>query len=118
MAHIDPIKMSWEDLLLLREKYNAEKENIDAALSVISHECLERLQQEKVNGKVVGNYSISKSTRYGFDTTLAEAQELGATKLVVDASALKAIHLGGKVTVPGVKKTEYVMIREVVRSSE
>ena len=110
-------ELAWEELLDRREVVNELKENLEAELKVLSEEFLLRLQEEKVNGKIVNNWAISKATRYGFDTTLEQAQELGAVKTVVDSAALKALHTKG-ILVPGVKKTEYVMVREVVKNNE
>jgi threonine dehydrogenase-like Zn-dependent dehydrogenase len=111
-----PHDMSWEELLSQREHLNHIVEEYEAGLKVLSDEFLFRLNEQKINGTVVGNYSISKSVRYGFDTTFDEAKELGAIKPTIDQAALKALHLGGKVSVPGVRKTEFVTVREVVKN--
>lgn len=105
-------EITWEELLQYREKMSVAKEAMEAALKVISDECLERLNKEKLNGKLVGNFTVTKISKMSFDTSLESAQELGATKMVVDQGALKKLFLEG-IPVPGVKKTEYVMIKEV-----
>lgn len=108
-------KMSWENLLARREAVIQVLENLEAEKQILSDEFLARLQEEKISGKVIGNWSISKATRYGFDTTLEQAQELGAVKTVVDQMALKKLFQKG-IDIPGAKKTEYCMVREVTKS--
>ena len=112
-----PENISWEDLLELREKVMMQKEELEATVKVLSEEFLHRLAEEKLSGKVVGNYSISKAVRYGFETTLEQATELGATKTVVDPTALKKLMQKG-IIIPGVKKTEYCMVRTVEKNTE
>lgn len=107
--------LTWGELLARREILTASIEELEAEKKVLSDEFLFRLQEEKTNGKVVGNWSISKATRYSFETTMAEARELGAVKETIDASVLKQQHLKG-IKVPGVKKIEYAIVREVVKA--
>lgn len=114
---IAPAQVSYEELLKTREELMAKKEELEAALSVISDELLFRLTEEKISGKIVGNYSITKATRVSFDVSLETAQALGATKEVIDQAVLKK-QLAAGVDVPGMKKTEYIMVREVVKGGE
>lgn len=108
---------TWDDLLLAREKAVIVKEEMEASLAVISEEMLHRLAEEKINGKIVGGWSISKATRYSFDTDLKTAKEYGATKEVIDNSKLKELHLKG-IEIPGTKKSEYVMVKEIKKSED
>lgn len=112
-------EMTWEELLIRREALNGVIENLEAEKKILSDEFLYRLNEEKISGKVVGNWSISKSTRYSFDTTVDQAKELGAAeqKWVIDTATLKQLVQKGT-QVPGTKKIEYVNVREVVKSTE
>lgn len=113
----NPTEMTWQQLLDMREKANIAKEEIEAGLSVVNEELLERLKKEKINGKVVGNWGISKATRYSFETTLEEAEALGAVKQTVDQAKLKKLISSG-IKIPGTKVSEYVMVRQVEKKMD
>jgi|GEM_PF-3384298 len=107
-----PINMSIEEILIVREQLVSKKEELEAGISVLGGELLERLKKEKVNGMVVSNYSISKVNRVSFTTSVSEAKELGATTETIDTKMLKILFNKG-VDVPGVKISEYVSVREI-----
>lgn len=65
------------------------------------------------DGEIIGDYSVTKRTRISFgSTTIKQARDLGAIKEGKDTKALRRLHDGG-VEVPGVKVTNYIMVREV-----
>jgi hypothetical protein len=117
-GQIDLSQSTWEELLKLREKLSFALENAEAGLKEISAIMLEMLQKEKINGKIVGDWSISKATRLSFTTPIEKAQELGAVKTSIDQAKLKALFQKGIVPVEDMKKTEYVLVREVVKNTE
>lgn len=108
---------TWEQLLEYREKFVTQQEEIEAGLDVLKKEMLIRLQEENVNGKVVGNYAITKATRVSFKTPIDEAEALGAIKKTVDTAALKKLYNDG-IQISGVEKTEYVTVREVEKKND
>lgn len=114
---LDLSQYDWESLLAYREKLNAQKEEAEAGLSVINSELLVKLKEEKINGKVVGDWSISKATRITYDISLPEAEQYGAVKRSVDQTILKQLAKSG-VEIPNEKKTEYVLVKEVVKNNE
>lgn len=113
-----PSEMTFEEIIEFREKLNTQKEEIEAALSVLSDEIINRFKIEKVNGMVVGNIAITKVSRTVFEVTLEQAKDLGAIimKEVVDNDALKKLHALG-VKVP-FRITEYVTIKEIKNGNE
>lgn len=108
-------EFSWEDLLLQREKINLQLEQLEAAQKILSGEMLDRLNLEKISGKVVESWSISKATRISFDLSVEDARAYGAIKETVDQSVLKKLKNSG-VEIPNEKRTEYVLVREVAKS--
>lgn len=112
---LDLSQYGWEELLAYREKLNAQKEEAEAGLSVINTELLAKLKEEKINGKVVGDFSISKATRITYDISLPEAEQYGAVKRSVDQTILKQLAKSG-VEIPNEKRTEYVLVKEVNKS--
>lgn len=107
-----PEEMTYEELLEMRDQANHAIEQIQAGMKVVNDELMIRLANEGLSGKIIGNWGISKATRYSFETTLEEAKELGATKEAVDTTKLKKLLTAG-VAIPGVKKSEYILVREV-----
>lgn len=107
-----PSEMTYEKLLEMRFQANTTMEELEAAIKVVNEELLIRLRAEKSSGKVVGNWAISKVVRYSFDTSLDDARALGAIKESVDSSKLKILTQKG-IKIPGTKRSEYVLVREV-----
>jgi hypothetical protein len=107
-----PAEMTYEEILEQRENANHIMEQIKASVDVLNEELKLRLTEEKISGKVVGNWAISKATRVSFDIPLEEAEALGATKMVVDQTKLKSMLKKG-VAIPGIKKSEYIIVRAV-----
>src|SRR5438128_2731736 len=111
---LDLSQYSWDSLLAYREKLNADKEEAEAALKVINDELLIKLAEEKLSGKIVGQWSISKATRISFDISIPEARVFGAVKETIDQAVLKKLKAKG-IEIPNEKRTEYVLVREVAR---
>ena len=110
-------ELTWDELLVKREALLQFIENLEAAKAALSEEFMARLQQEKISGKVVGNWSISKATRITFKLTVDQAREFGAVKESVDQTVLKNAYFNGA-QVPGMQKTEYPIVREVEKKNE
>ena len=89
-------------------------EEIEASMTVIKDEMVNRLDAENVKGKIVGDYSVSKVTRLNFRPTIDQARELAATKTVesIDTQALKRLHDSG-VEIPNTTTTTFVMVKAV-----
>jgi len=107
-----PADMKYEDILDMLSRANNALEQVEAYISVLKDELRIRLDEEQLSGKAVGNWGISKATRLSFKTTLEEAQALAATKEVPDPAKLKKLLAAG-VAVPGVSKSEYIMVRQI-----
>ena len=108
----DLLNLSKEDLIEKLQEFNLENEQVMASMVMIRSEILDRLEEEKKDGELIGEYSVTKAKRVTFKTSLEEAEELGAVKKAVDTSALRKIHnKGGKV--PGVKITVYLSVRRL-----
>lgn len=111
-------ELTWEQLMNRRETTEAVLDNLKAEMQVISDECLYRLQEEKTNGKIVGDYTISKKKDYSFsDTPLEWAKEMGAVSETKDRTKLRALYEKG-IQVPGAKFSEGVMIRRINKEKE
>lgn len=104
-----------EGLLEQREKLVHMRDEIDASLKVISEELVIYLDEQKLKGTIIGDWTVSKATRLSFKTPLDWASQHGATKLAVDNSKLKALYQKG-VEVPEVNITNYVLIKQVDKS--
>ena len=83
-----------------------------ASMVMIRTEILARLEEEKIDGCLVGEYSVTKATRINFKTTLEQAGELGAVKQAVDTEALRKLHNKG-IKVPGTSITIYLSVRRI-----
>ncbi len=94
-------------------------EDLTASLSVIKDEMIARLDAESVKGKIVGDYSVTKVTRFNFRPTIEQARELAATKTVeqIDSQALKRLHDQG-VEIPNTTTTSFVMVKPVEKPGE
>lgn len=111
-------EVSYEELLTKRERLSHTKEEIEAALSEISFILLDRLNEEKVHGKIIGEWSLSKATRYSFTTPLDKAKEIGAIKETIDQTKLKAAFQKGIIPESEVKRTEYLLVRLIEKNTE
>ena len=113
----DLIKLSKEKLIDKLQAFNLEEEQIMASMVMIRTEILARLEEEKVDGCLVGEYSVTKASRINFKTTLEQAQELGAIKQAVDTDVLRKLHNKG-IKVPGTSITIYLSVRRISQDEQ
>lgn len=106
------LTLSKQKLIDELDRLNTYQEEIVASLVMIRQELLDRLEEEKKDGELIGEFSVTKAKRVNFKTTLEQAQELGAIKQAVDTSALRKLYNKG-IKVPGVSITTYLSIRRV-----
>jgi hypothetical protein len=110
---------TWEELLDYRNKILQEQENLEAAISVIKDEVIQRLDAEKIEGKVVGDQAISIRKNYTCEKDVAES--LGAITVItqkrIDVKLLKELHFKG-VEIPGLVITKTPIITQVKSSKE
>lgn len=112
-----PADMTNEELLVEREKADLMIEQLEAAKAMYSEELMDRLNADKATGIVVGDKSVTIVKRYSFKTPISYAQELGATKLVIDSEKLKALVLKG-ISVPETKISKYILVKTIKGDSE
>ena len=103
-----PADMTYEELIEARENAAYKVEHAQAEMTVFNQELLERLKTEKLSGKVVGDYALSRCSRLSFQVDLKMAEELGATKPTIDQAKLKALYQKG-IELP-VTKSEYIRV--------
>jgi len=108
----DLIKLSKEKLIDKLQEFNLQEEQVMASMVMIRTEILARLEEEKIDGCLVGEYSVTKAKRVSFKTSLEEAQELGAIKQAVDINTLRKLHNKG-IKVPGTSITIYLSVRRI-----
>lgn len=111
------ITMTKEELVNNLAQLNIEEEQLMANMVEIRNELLRRLEEENKDGEVVGEYTISKTKRVSFKTTIEQAQELGAVKPAVDTQMLKKMHDKG-IEVPGTSVTVYLSMRRLNKKEE
>lgn len=105
-------KLSKERLVQILENNNIASDQLMAEMVIIREEILHRLEEEKKDGELIGEYSVTKAKRINFKTSLEEAEEFGAVKKAVDTAVLKKLHDKG-VKVPGVNITIYLSVRRL-----
>lgn len=109
-------ELSWEELMEFRAKIIQEQENLEAAVSVIKDEMVARLEEEGMDGKIVGDKTISIRTSYTTDKETA--RELGAIKTVtserIDVAMIKALYFK-KVEIPNLQIIKSPAVLDVIR---
>jgi len=108
----DLLKLSKESLIQELETYNILNEDNMTCMVMIREELLHRLEEEKKDGELIGEYSVTKASRINFKTTLEQAKEFGAVKEAVDTTALRRLHQKG-IKVPGTEITVYLSVRRL-----
>lgn len=118
MTQTQIIEQGFDQLLDSYLKALQQQEELEAAISVIKDEMITRLDAEKVKGKVVGGYSVTKVTRVNFRPTIEQARELAATKIVesLDTAALKRLHDEG-VEIPNTSVTTFVSVKPLEKKA-
>ena len=108
----DLIKLSKEKLIDKLQEFNLQEEQVMASMVMIRTEILARLEEEKIDGCLVGEYSVTKAKRVSFKTSLEEAQNYGAIKSVIDTDILRKLYNKG-VKIPGVNIVYYLSVRRL-----
>jgi hypothetical protein len=108
----DLLKLSKEKLVDKLQEFNLQEEQVMASMVMIRTEILARLEEEKKDGEIIGEYSVTKAKRINFKTSLEEAQELGAIKQAIDTSILRKLYNKG-IKVPGTEITSYLSVRRL-----
>lgn len=111
------LTLSKEDLIKKLEEFNIANEEVMANLVMIREELMARLDDEKKDGELIGDYSVSKTKRVTFKTSVEQAEELGAVKKAVDTTKLKKLHDKG-IEVPGTNITVYLSIRKLPQKED
>lgn len=114
---IDLTEVTNEELLELKERLETQREEIMGGLLEIRSLLLERLQKEKLDSKVVGDYILTQYKQVNFTATrLEQAKELSAvkevTKIMKDTTKLRKLFDAG-VKVPGVSKEVRIRIAKI-----
>ncbi len=125
MSNLKPIKadvapevaiseLTWDQLLARREAVIALQEELEAELSVVKDEIVARLDEEKINGKIVGDKNISVRTVYSTDKETAK--ELGAitvsTSERVNTTIIKELFQKG-IEIKNLQITKTPLVTEV-----
>ena len=108
----DVLNFSKEKLINKLEELNIANEDTMASMVMIRTEIMARLDEEKKDGELIGDYSVSKSKRVTFKTSIEQAEELGAIKKAVDTTKLKKLHDKG-VEIPGTNITVFLSVRKL-----
>lgn len=108
----DILTLSKEELINKLEQFNLQEEEVMASMVMIREELLHRLEKSKKDGELIGEYSVTRAKRVNFETTLEQAEELGAIKQAVDSAILRKLHNKG-IKVPGVKETFFLSVRRL-----
>lgn len=108
---------SKEELINKLDELNIANEDLMASMVMIRTEIMARLDDEKKDGELIGDYSVSKTKRVTFKTSVEQAEELGAVKKAVDTTKLKKLYDKG-VEVPGTNITVYLSIRKIIKNEK
>jgi hypothetical protein len=110
----DLLTLSKEKLVDKLQELNLQEEQTMASMVMIREELLHRLEEEKKDGEIIGEYSVTKAKRVNFKTSIEQAQELGAIKQAVDTGVLRKLYNKG-IKVPGVEITTYLSVRRLAQ---
>ncbi len=115
----DLLTLSKEKLIDKLQALNLQEEQRMASMVMIREEILARFKEEKINGEVIGEFSVTKSQRITFKTTIEEAGELGAVIQApkINTKTLRQLHDSGA-KVPGVQKKIYLSVRRLSQSEQ
>lgn len=111
--------MTEEDLIVRFDNIGYQEEELGAEKAIIRQELAARLKGQKLDSKIVGEYSLTLYSATRFKTTVAQARDLGATvtEEKVDLTALKKLYKAGA-KVPGVETSESLRIGKVKEKEE
>ena len=110
----DLLDLSKEELVNKLQEFNLQEEQVMASMVMIREELLNRLEDDKKDGELVGEFSITKAKRVSFKTTIEQAQEFGAVKQAVDSGVLRKLYNKG-IKIPGVEITTYLSVRRLAQ---
>lgn len=112
-------ELTWDQLLTRREAVITLQEELEAELSVIKDEIVSRLDEEKINGKIVGDKNISVRTVYSTDKETAK--ELGAitvsTSERVNTTIIKELFQKG-IEIKNLQITKTPLVTEVKKEEK
>lgn len=111
------LTLSKEELISKLEELNIANEDIMASMVMIRSEIMARLDEENKDGELIGDYSVSKTKRVTFKTSVEQAEELGAVKKAVDSTKLKKLYDKG-IEVPGTNVTVFLSIRKMTKNEQ
>jgi len=107
-----PAEMTDEELVERHEVLKFQLEELDAEAKIIREEFGDRLANEHLDAKIVGDFNVGKTTMVRFsDTPLEVAKEYGATKEVIDEPMLRKLYKAGT-PIEGAKEITYVKITQ------
>lgn len=109
---VPPSEMSDEELVSEMEHVNTLIEQLQAGVMIFKEELQNRLEADKVNGRIIGNKTVTIVSRVSFATTLEQAREFNAIAEAVDTKMLKKMHDNG-VPIPGVKVSRFLSVRDI-----
>lgn len=101
-----------EKLIEKLEELNITNEEVMANMVMIREEMLHRLDEEKKDGEIIGEFSVTKTKRVTFKTSIEQAEELGAVKKAVDTTKLKKLYDKG-IKIPETNITVYLSVRRL-----
>jgi len=106
-----PAEMTDEELVERHEELRFMLEELDAEAKIIREEFGDRLDNEHIDGKLVGDYNVSRKKMTTFpDFPIEKAREFGAIKEAIDTTLLRKIN---KTTpIEGAKEVSYVTISQ------
>ena len=110
-------KDSKEVLIAMLQKFNDVYDEMMANMVMIREELLHRLEEEKIDGCLIGEYSVKRAKRVSFKTSLEEAEVLGAVKKAVDPDVLRKLRNKG-IEIPGVQETTYLSVRRLEQNEQ
>ena len=106
------IKFTKEELINKLEELNIANEDLMASMVMIREEVMARLDEEKKDGEIIGDFSVTKTKRVTFKTSIEQAEELGAVKKAVDTTKLKKLYDKG-IKIPETNVTIYLSVRKL-----
>jgi hypothetical protein len=107
-----PAKMTDEQLVERHEQVKFQLEELDAEAKIIREEFGDRLDKEHIDGKLVGDFNVTRKKMITFpDFPIEKAEELGAIKKAVDTTFLRKIHK--TMPIKGAQEVSYVTISHV-----
>lgn len=109
LIDIPPSEMTKEQLAEFYSQISYKFEELKASIDEIKVSLFDKM---KADSEIIGDYIVSKRKRLSFkEVTLEQAGELGATKVVVDTTALNKMHKQGVEMPVEPSVTEYIVIK-------